>query len=393
MRIALGVCGGIAAYKACELVRRLTDAGASVQVLMTRNAERFITPLTLQTLSGNTVVGDSWELASDHTIQHLDLARDLDAFVVAPATANILAKFAQGFADDFLSTFYLAVTAPVLVAPAMNTRMWLHPATQDAIRTLRSRGVTVLDPESGWLAERENGLGRLATPETIVSAVLRAARRGASLKGKKVVVAAGPTREPIDPVRYLTNGSSGKMGYAIAAAAARRGALVTIVSGPVDLPPPFGTRVALVETARQMREAIVAERAGAHAVFMVAAVSDYAPEASPQKLKKTGGPLTLVLPEGPDILAELGRTKGPEILVGFAAETDDLIANATKKLTSKNADFIVANDIAATGLGIGSDRNAVTILGKDGSSVTIPEGSKTEIAEAILDRIFGPDVP
>ena len=393
MRIALGVCGGIAAYKACELVRRLTDAGASVQVLMTRNAERFITPLTLQTLSGNTVVGDSWELASDHTIQHLDLARDLDAFVVAPATANILAKFAQGFADDFLSTFYLAVTAPVLVAPAMNTRMWLHPATQDAIRTLRSRGVTVLDPESGWLAERENGLGRLATPETIVSAVLRAARRGASLKGKKVVVAAGPTREPIDPVRYLTNGSSGKMGYAIAAAAARRGALVTIVSGPVDLPPPFGTRVALVETARQMREAVVAERAGAHAVFMVAAVSDYAPEASPQKLKKTGGPLTLVLPEGPDILAELGRTKGPEILVGFAAETDDLIANATKKLTSKNADFIVANDIAATGLGIGSDRNAVTILGKDGSSVTIPEGSKTEIAEAILDRIFGPDVP
>ena len=393
MRIALGVCGGIAAYKACEIVRRLTDAGASVQVLMTRNAERFITPLTLQTLSGNTVVGDSWELASDHTIQHLDLARDLDAFVVAPATANILAKFAQGFADDFLSTFYLAVTAPVLVAPAMNTRMWLHPATQDAIRTLRSRGVTVLDPESGWLAERENGLGRLATPETIVSAVLRAARRGASLKGKKVVVAAGPTREPIDPVRYLTNGSSGKMGYAIAAAAARRGALVTIVSGPVDLPPPFGTRVALVETARQMREAVVAERAGAHAVFMVAAVSDYAPEASPQKLKKTGGPLTLVLPEGPDILAELGRTKGPEILVGFAAETDDLIANATKKLTSKNADFIVANDIAATGLGIGSDRNAVTILGKDGSSVTIPEGSKTEIAEAILDRIFGPDVP
>ncbi len=393
MRIALGVCGGIAAYKACEIVRRLTDAGASVQVLMTRNAERFITPLTLQTLSGNTVVGDSWELASDHTIQHIDLARDLDAFVVAPATANILAKFAQGFADDFLSTFYLAVTVPVLVAPAMNTRMWLHPATQDAIRTLRSRGVTVLDPESGWLAERENGLGRLAAPETIVSAVLRAARRGASLKGKKVVVAAGPTREPIDPVRYLTNGSSGKMGYAIAAAAARRGALVTIVSGPVDLPPPFGTRVAPVETARQMQEAVVAERAGAHAVFMVAAVSDYAPEASPQKLKKTGGPLTLVLPEGPDILAELGRTKGPEILVGFAAETDDLIANATKKLTSKNADFIVANDIAATGLGIGSDRNAVIILGKDGSSVTIPEGSKTEIAEAILDRIFGPDFP
>jgi len=392
VRIALGVSGGIAAYKACEIVRRLTDSGASVQVLMTRNAERFITPLTLQALSGSRVATDTWELALDETIKHIDMARDLDAFVVAPATANILAKFAGGIADELLSTFYLAVTAPVLVAPAMNTRMWLHPATQEAIRSLRSRGVAVVGPESGWLAERETGVGRLAAPETIVSEVLRAARRGISLKGKKIVVAAGPTREAIDPVRYLTNGSSGKMGYAIAAAAARRGAAVAIVSGPVDLPAPFGTRIVQVETARQMRDAVMAERAGAHAIFMVAAVSDYAPVASPHKIKKTGGPLTLVLEEGPDILAELGRTKGPEILVGFAAETDDLIANAAKKLAAKHADFIVANDISLPGLGIGSDRNAVTILGHDGSSVTVPEGSKIEIAEAILDRIFGPDI-
>jgi phosphopantothenoylcysteine decarboxylase/phosphopantothenate--cysteine ligase len=391
VRIALGVSGGIAAYKACEIVRRLTDSGASVQVLMTRNAERFITPLTLQALSGSAVATDAWELSSDETIKHIDMARDLDAFVVAPATANILAKFAGGVADDLISTFYLAVTAPVLVAPAMNTRMWLHPATQEAIRTLRSRGVAVVDPESGWLAERETGVGRLAAPETIVAEVLRAARRGMSLKGKKIVVAAGPTREPIDPVRYLTNGSSGKMGYAIATAAARRGALVAIVSGPVGLPAPFSTRIVQVETARQMRDALMIERAGAHAIFMAAAVSDYAPVASLHKIKKTGGPLTLVLEEGPDILAELGRTKGPEILVGFAAETDDLIANAAKKLAAKHADFIVANDISLPGLGIGSDRNAVTILGHDGSSVTVPEGSKIEIAEAILDRIFGPD--
>jgi phosphopantothenoylcysteine decarboxylase/phosphopantothenate--cysteine ligase len=256
---------------------------------------------------------------------------------------------------------------------------------------LRSRGVAVVDPESGWLAERETGVGRLASPEAIVAEGLRAARRGSSLRGKNIVVAAGPTREPIDPVRYLTNGSSGKMGYAIAAAAARRGASVAIVSGPVALAAPFGTRVVPVETARQMRDAVMSERVGAHAVFMVAAVSDYAPAASPSKIKKTGGPLTLVLEEGPDILAELGRTKGSEILVGFAAETEDLIANAAKKLAGKNADFIVANDIAAPGLGIGSDRNAVTILGRDGSSLTVPEGSKVEIADAILDRIFGSD--
>jgi phosphopantothenoylcysteine decarboxylase/phosphopantothenate--cysteine ligase len=356
---------------------------------MTRNAERFITPLTLSALSGTRTATDDWDAGSDESIRHIEMARDLDAFVVAPATANVLAKFARGVADDLLSTFYLAVTAPVLVAPAMNTRMWLHPATQEAIRLLRSRGVAVVDPESGWLAERETGVGRLAMTEAIVAEALRAARRGRSLAGKKIVVAAGPTREAIDPVRYLTNGSSGKMGYAVAAAAARRGAEVAIVSGPVDLAAPFGARIAPVTTSREMRDAVLAERPGASAIFMVAAVSDYAPAASAHKLKKTGGPLTLVLEEGPDILAELGRTKGREILVGFAAETEDLAANAARKLAEKNADYIVANDISTPGLGIGSDRNAVTILGRDGSSVEVPAGSKAEIADAILDRIFG----
>jgi phosphopantothenoylcysteine decarboxylase/phosphopantothenate--cysteine ligase len=226
-------------------------------------------------------------------------------------------------------------------------------------------------------------------PETIVAEALRAARRGRSLMGKKIVIAAGPTREAIDPVRYLTNGSSGKMGYALASAAARRGAEVVIVSGPVDLTAPFGARVTAVTTSREMRDAVLAERPGAAAIFMVAAVSDYAPAASVHKLKKTGGPLTLVLEEGPDILAELGRTKGREVLVGFAAETEDLAANAARKLAEKNADYIVANDILTPGLGIGSDRNAVTILGRDGSAIEVPARSKAEIADAILDRIFG----
>jgi phosphopantothenoylcysteine decarboxylase/phosphopantothenate--cysteine ligase len=356
---------------------------------MTDNALRFITPLTLQTLSGCRVWTNAWDPAADETIRHIELTRGLDALVVAPATANVLAKFAYGLADDLLSTFYLAVTAPVVLAPAMNTRMWLHPATQAAQRTLKARGARIVEPESGWLAERETGIGRLAAPETIVAATLAAARRARSLEGQKIVVAAGPTREAIDPVRYLSNGSSGKMGYAIAEAAARRGADVAIVSGPVDLAAPFGTRVIPVTTSREMRDAVLAERVGAHAVFMVAAVSDYAPTPSPGKLKKSGGPLALVLEEGPDILAELGRTKGREILVGFAAETEDLLGNAAKKLAAKNADFIVANDVSAIGLGIGSDRNAVTVVSRDGASRVVPEASKAEIADAILDTTLG----
>ena len=386
MRIALGVSGGIAAYKACEVVRGLTSAGAEVQVVMTANATRFITPLTLQTLSGKKVWSDPWDLTDDEVIRHVDLARTIDAYLVAPATANVLAKLAHGIADDLVSTLYLAVTAPVVLAPAMNTRMWEHPATREAVARLAARGHVLVEPESGWLAERETGVGRLADPARIVRATLDAVRRSTVLAGKKILVTAGPTREAIDPVRYLSNASSGKMGYALAEAARRRGAEVVLVSGPVDLAAPAGVRVVPVTTAREMHAAVMRERTSCHAIFMVAAVSDYAPREAPQKLKKAGGPLTLVLDEGPDILAELGAGKGPEILVGFAAETEDVLENAAAKLARKGADFIVANDVSAPGLGIGSDRNAVTILGRDGGAHAVPEGTKREVAEAILDR-------
>lgn len=386
MLVALGVSGGIAAYKAAEIVRGLTRAGADVRVIMTENATRFITPLTLRTLSGHPVRSGIWDMSEDETVRHIDLTRQIDAFVVAPATANVLGKFAHGIADDLLSTFYVSVVKPVVLAPAMNTRMWLHPATQDNVRVLRERGARIVDPESGWLAERESGWGRLAAPELVVEAALAAARRSTSLAGRKVVVTAGPTREAIDPVRFLSNRSSGRMGYAIARAAAARGAAVTLVSGPVDLAPPFGVEVVRVTTSEQMRAAVFSARQGADAVFMAAAVADFVPRRSESKIKKAGAaPLVLTLEQGPDILAELGRTKGTEVLVGFAAETDDLLANAARKLESKGADFIVANDVAGEGVGLDSDRNAVTVLGRDGSRRDVPEAGKAEIAEAILD--------
>lgn len=389
MLVALGVSGGIAAYKAAEIVRGLTKSGAEVRVLMTENAARFVTPLTLRTLSGHPVLTGVWDMADDETVRHIDLTRQIDAFVVAPATANVLAKFARGVADDLLSTFYLAVVKPVVVAPAMNTRMWLNPATQENVRVLKGRGVRVVDPEAGWLAERETGWGRLAGTDVIVEAALAAARRSGELSGRKVVVTAGPTREAIDPVRFLSNRSSGKMGYALAAAAARRGAGVTLVSGPVDLPAPFGVEVVPVTTAAQMREAVLAAREGADAVLMAAAVADFVPAVEGSKIKKSGSaPLVLTLEQGPDILAELGRTKGREILVGFAAETDDLLANAARKLEVKGADFIVANDVSGAGVGLEADRNAVTILGRDGSRRDVPEASKAEVAEAILDVVL-----
>ena len=389
MLVALGVSGGIAAYKACEVVRGLSRSGCDVQVLMTPNATRFITPLTLQTLSRRRVLLDPFDLSTDETIQHIDLVRKAAALVVAPATASVLARFAHGVADDLLSTFYVAVTQPVVVAPAMNTRMWLHPATQANLGILRGRGVQAVDPDEGWLAEGETGWGRLAAPDRIVEVTLAAARRTTQLAGRTVLVTAGPTREVIDPVRVLSNRSSGRMGYALATALARRGARVVLVSGPVDLPAPHGVEIVRVETAGEMREAVLARRGEADAVFMAAAVSDYVPVASTSKIKRNGGPRALTLEEGPDILAELGRVRGREVLVGFAAETDDVVRNARKKLSAKNVDFIVANDVSRPGVGLESDRNAVTILSRDGSSVDVPEGPKSGVAEAILDRVFG----
>jgi len=387
--IALGVTGGIAAYKTPEIVRGLDKEGAEVQVILTSHATEFVTPLTLQTLSRRKVLIDQYDLDSDQTIQHIELTRSIDALVVAPATANILAKLARGVADDLLSTFYTAVTAPVVVAPAMNTRMWQHPATQANLRVLRGRGVTIVDPESGWLAEGETGEGRMAGPGEIVERTLEAARRSNQLSGKKIVVTAGPTREPIDPVRFISNRSSGKMGYAIATAAARRGAQVVLVSGPVNLPLPFGVERVDVETSAQMGDAVDAARKGAEAVFMAAAVSDYIPRYATSKIKKTGARMSLDLDEGPDILVGLGRERVERVLVGFAAETDDLMANARKKLERKNVDFIVANDLSRDGIGMDADDNAVTILGRDGQSWDVPKASKVEIAEAILDRVFG----
>ena len=389
MWIALGVSGGIAAYKTPEIVRGLTQAGAEVQVVLTANATQFVTPLVLQTLSRRRVLLDPFDLGSDETIRHIDLTRRIQAFLVAPATANVLAKLARGVADDLLSTFYTAGTAPVVVAPAMNTRMWLHAETQDNVARLRSRGVTIVEPDTGWLAEGETGAGRMADPARIVAATLRAARRGTSLAGRTIVVTAGPTREPIDPVRYISNRSSGKMGYALAAAAARRGARVILISGPVSLGPPWGVELVPVGTSAEMREAVLAAREGADAVFMAAAVADWIPARSPSKIKKTGEALPLVLEEGPDILAELGRARRERLLVGFAAETDDLLRNARAKLERKNVDFIVANDVAGSEVGLESDDNAVTILGRAGEAWEIPRASKAEIAEAILDRVLG----
>jgi phosphopantothenoylcysteine decarboxylase/phosphopantothenate--cysteine ligase len=391
--VALGVGGGIAAYKACEIVRALDRADVGVQVLLTRNATQFITPLTLQTLSRRKVLVEPFDLDDERTVQHIELTRRIAAFVVAPATANLLAKFSRGIADDLVSTFYTSVTAPVLVAPAMNTRMLLHPATQENLVRLRARGVRVVDAESGWLAEDEVGRGRMAEPSRIVEATLAAACRSRQLEGQTVVVTAGPTRERLDPVRFLSNRSSGKMGYALAAAAARRGARVTLISGPVNLAPPFGVECVPVETAAEMREEVLRARKGAAAVFMAAAVSDYVPQAVASKIKRSGGPLVLTLDEGTDILAELGRTREEPLLVGFAAETDDLIENGRAKLERKNVDFVVANDVSRADIGFDSDHNQVTILGRDGGIWEVPRASKAEVAEAILDQVLGESGP
>ena len=389
MRVALGVSGGIAAYKACEIVRGFDRAGAEVQVILTRNATEFVTPLALETLSRRPVLLETFGSSRGDPIRHIDLTRWIDALVIAPATANVLAKIARGVADDLLTTTYLAVTAPVVLAPAMNPRMWLHPATQENLAVLRGRGHQVVDPETGWLAEGETGWGRLADPEAIVAAVLSAGRRSSQLEGKTVVVSAGPTREAIDPVRFVSNRSSGKQGYALAAAARQRGARVILISGPVALAPPYGVELVQVETSAEMRAAVHAARTGACALFMVAAVSDYIPARVATKLKRSGAPLTLTLDEGPDILAESAQDRGNTLIVGFAAETNDVLAGAKEKLARKNLDFVIANDVSGAELGIGSDRNAVTVLSRAGGEWRIPAASKRQIAESVLDCVFG----
>jgi phosphopantothenoylcysteine decarboxylase / phosphopantothenate---cysteine ligase len=392
MKVALGVTGGIAAYKAAEIVRLLQDRGIRVQVIMTRAAQEFVRPLTFAALSGEKVItgmfspGEEPDANIDSAIEHIAVAQSIDALVVAPATADVLAHFAQGIAGDFLTTLYLATTAPVVIAPAMNVNMWNHPATQANLDILRQRGVNIVEPGSGYLACGMTGAGRLAENEEIVAAVLRALGASQDLAGETVLITAGPTREKIDPVRYLTNRSSGRMGYALAEAALRRGARVLLVSGPSSLAPPGAAEVTPVESAEEMRDAVVNLLSQSSIVIKTAAVSDYrVREAAGQKIKRKG-PLTLELEATPDILKEISARKGAQIVVGFAAETENALENARQKLVAKNLDAIVVNDVSREGIGFDSDRNAVTIISGD-EVVDVPETTKWEVAQRVLDQV------
>jgi len=392
MKIALGVSGGIAAYKAAEIVRLLQDRGVRVQVVMTRAAQEFVRPLTFAALSGEKVITDMFAGGEENSpniesaIEHIAVAQSIDALLVAPATADIVAKFAQGIANDFLSTLYLATTAPVVMAPAMNVNMWNHPATQANLELLRKRGVKIVEPGEGYLACGMTGPGRLAENEAIVSTLLEAMGASQDLAGETVLITAGPTREKIDPVRYLTNRSSGRMGYALAEAALRRGARVLLVSGLTALRPPVAAEVTTVESAAEMREAVLRLLPDASVVIKTAAVADYRPkQVAEQKMKRTG-PISLELEPTSDILAEVARLKKSQIIVGFAAETQNALENARKKLASKALDAIVVNDVSREGVGFDSDRNAVTIIAHD-EIVEVPETSKWEVAQRVLDQV------
>jgi phosphopantothenoylcysteine decarboxylase/phosphopantothenate--cysteine ligase len=393
MRITLGVTGGVAAYKAAELVRRLQQDSFTVQVVMTRGAREFVTPLTFAALSGQKAITDLFaesggEANLESAIEHIAVAQRTDLLLVAPATADIIAKFARGIADDFLTTLYLATTAPVVVAPAMNVNMWNHAATQENIEVLRARGVRVVDPDEGYLACGMTGAGRLASQEQIVAAVRETLHFRRDLEGQTVLITAGPTCEDLDPVRYLTNRSSGKMGYAVAEAAARRGARVILISGPTSLDVPAGVQRIDVRTAEQMYCAVTETFPDASIAIFAAAVADYRPsEKFDQKIKRDKQPLTLSLEPTRDILAEVARNKGGRLIVGFAAETERVAENARKKLTAKNADLIVANDVTAEGAGFDHDTNIVTLFARDGRDVPLPRMNKSEAAQRILDEV------
>lgn len=390
MRIVLGIGGGIAAYKAAELARALMERGAAVQVVMTRAAQEFVRPLTFAALTGHKVITEMFATGGgDDTlasaIEHIRVAQENEALLVAPATADLLAKFAAGIADDFLTTLYLAFTGTVVLAPAMNTNMWRHPATQRNLETLRARGHVIIDPEEGPLACGMIGPGRLAEPLAIADAVLATLQAPRDLAGETVLVTAGPTQEPIDPVRFISNRSSGKMGYAIAEAAARRGARVVLISGPAALDDPSGVRVVRVATAAEMRESVLRELPEATIIIKAAAVADYrVAEPAGRKIKKAAGGLTLELERTQDILAELGRIKGNRLLVGFAAETEDPAAEARRKLEAKNCDMVVGNRVQGA---IGADENEVVLVTRDGE-VRLPPAPKTEVADRIFDHLL-----
>lgn len=387
MKIVLGVSGGIAAYKAPDLVRRLRDAGADVRVILTPNAARFVTPLSLAAVSEHGVIVDQWGDASQGGVDHIEIARWAELLLIAPATANILAKLATGIADDALTTYAIAHRTDVLVVPAMNTWMWLHATVQENLQRLRARGVRTLDPDSGLLACGDEGLGRMPDVPVIVDAVA-ALFATKDLAGRKVLVTAGPTREAIDPVRYVSNRSSGKMGYALAEAARRRGAQVTLVSGPTALPAPAGVRSIAITTAEEMLAAVTGEADGHDLLIMAAAIADFAPAApAARKIKKTADSdeLVLTLTKTPDILKAIsGRERRP-FLVAFAAETENVETHAKRKLEEKGADLIVANDVSDRAIGFDSDHNEAVVYALDGGATKIERADKLTVANRILD--------
>jgi phosphopantothenoylcysteine decarboxylase / phosphopantothenate---cysteine ligase len=385
--IVVGVTGGIGAYRACELVRLLMRRGYRVKVTMTDAAARFVTPLTFRTLTGEPVASSLWEEPAFGRVHHVSLAQEADVMVIAPCTANVIAKLAHGRADDILTTTALATQAPLVIAPAMNAEMWRKDVTRANVDELRQRGVVFVSPEAGELACGDVGEGRLASVEAIADAAEAAARRARDLEGVRMLVTAGGTREAIDPVRYIGNRSSGKTGYAIAEEAARRGAVVTMVAAPTALPDPYGAKTVHVTSALEMHEAVHERFDDTDVVVMAAAVADFRPErAAGQKLKKDAGPPVLELVRNPDILGELGERKSRQLLIGFAAETQDVLDNARMKLAAKHVDLIVANDVSRPGLGFESDVNRVAFVSAEGVE-EMPVMGKTAVAEALLDRI------
>lgn len=396
MNIALGVGGGIAAYKAAELARALMERGFTVEVVMTRAAEEFVRPLTFAALTGRKVLTHLFSAASaedtlSSAIEHIRVAQDNQVLVIAPATADLLAKFANGLADDLLTTAYLAFTGPVVLAPAMNVNMWNHPATRENLRVLRERGHIIVEPDDGALACGMVGPGRLAEPERIAAAVTTAAsaeKPRRDLEGETILITAGPTREPLDAVRYLSNRSSGKMGYALAEEAIARGARVVLVSGPVNLAPPTCAEFVSVQTALEMRDAVMRHLNDATIIIKAAAVADYRLANPPQhKMKKTAARLSLELEPTSDILAEIGKKKGDRLLIGFAAETENLVAEARRKLESKNCDMVVANLVSGPDTGFDSGQNEVVLVTRSGEAIPIGRAPKRDIARRILDQI------
>ena len=383
--IVLGVTGGIAAYKAADLASKLTQAGAKVRVIMTKNAREFITPLTFEAVTGNSVISDMFQINAEHRINHIALSEMADVIVIAPATANFMAKIASGLADDMLTTTVLATRAPVIIAPAMHTQMYQNPATRENESRLESRGFYIIPPATGRLASGGFGPGRFPETEVIVGYINKILGKNGDLKDRWIVVTSGGTQEPLDPVRVITNRSSGKMGYAIAEAARDRGAGVTLITAPTTIPKPTGVDIVPVTTAIHMQEAVEKAVAKADALIMAAAVADFqARNVAENKIKKETGKLTLELIDTPDILSAV---KGNFLKIGFAAESQDLLANARKKLKKKKLDLIVANDITEENSGFGADTNRVTLIGKDGVPESLPLLSKREVADRILDRV------